>query len=160
MTKHQDKAQTPPKINSNQQPITKTTSRFLHPRLINILFIIGGLLFLFRIFQRTQILNYIFAPIAIVLIFFTIITKPTPNKNDRYNTLAFSLWIILSNLITIQTDTEILFIIILIGFLIIQELSQDNITHYFQKRLNVLLVIFLMVFIVIVADKIQMILTS
>jgi len=160
MTKQQDKAKTTPKINSNQLPITKTTSRFLHPQIINILFIIGGVLFLIRIFQRTQVLNFIFAPIAIVLIFFTIITKPTPNKNDRYNTLAFSLWIILSNLITIQTDTEILFIIILIGFLIIQELSQNNITLNFQKRLNILLVIFLMVFIVIVADKIQMILTS
>jgi len=160
MTIKKDKAKTTPTIDSNQLSITKTTSRFFHPLMINILFIIGGALFLTRIFQRTQVLNFIFAPIAIVLIFFTFITKPTRTEKDVYSTVAFSIWIIVSFIITIQADSEILFIFILIGFLIIQELSQDKLTQHFQKRLNVLLVIFIMVFIVIVADKIQIILTS
>ena len=160
MTKQQGKAKTTPKIDSKQLPITKTTSRFNHPLMINILFIIGGVLFLARIFQRTQVLTFILAPIAIVLIFFTFITKPTLTEKDLYSTVAFSIWIIVSFFITIQADIEIFFIFILLGFLIIQELSQDKLTQRFQKRLNVLLVIFIMVFIVIVADKIQIILTS
>lgn len=160
MTIKKDKAKKTPTLDSNQPPITKTTSRLLHPLMINILFIIGGLLFLSRIFQRTQVLNFIFAPMAIVLIFFTFITKPTLTEKDLYTTVAFSIWIIVSFIITIQADSEILFIFILIGFLIIQELSQEQLTQLFQKRLNILLVIFVIVFIVIVADKIQIILTS
>ena len=144
----------------DQPPITKPSSRLLYPMIIKTLFLIGGLLFLSRVLQGTQALDLILAPVAIVLLFFITMTKPMINNKDKFSALALSIWIVVSYLITIQADIEILFILILVGLLIIQELSQEQLTRRFQKRLNIILFFFLMIFVVIVADKIHVILTS
>jgi len=156
----QDDEQPNSPINSNQFLHTKLSLSLHHPLIINILFIVGGLLFLSRIIQKNQSFNYIFLPVVAILILFTLLTKPTLTEKDSYSTLAFGIWILLAFILTIQAEPEILFILILIGYLIIQELSQDQLTYRFQKRLNIILVFFLIIFVIIVADKIQLILTS
>jgi hypothetical protein len=148
------------RTSSDQTLVQKNRPQYFYPLMIKILFIIGGLLFLSRIIQETQMLDIFLAPVAVILIFFTMLTKPLATGKDRYNILAFSLWIIASYLITIQANSELLFIFILVGFLIIQELSQEQVTPWFQKRLNIVLIFFVMVFIVIIVDKIHIILAS
>jgi hypothetical protein len=160
MTTKKGKSETTPKANSDQNLLKKTSSQILYPIIINILFIIGGLLFLSRILQGTQVLDIVLAPVGIVLIFFTTMTEPIATEKDMHNILAFSIWVIASYIITIRADSEILFILIFVGFLIILEFSHKQITQRFQKRLNIVLVFFLMIFFVIVADKIYIILIS
>lgn len=132
----------------------------LYGKAISILFIIGGLLFLSRTIQGTQYLDIILAPVSVILIFFTTLTNPKIDDKDMYSTLAFSIWIIASYFITIQTESELLFIFILVGFLLIQELSQDTISRPFQKRLSIILVFFFIIFLGIIVDKIHIILTA
>jgi hypothetical protein len=82
------------------------------------------------------------------------------NDKDLFIALALSIWIITSYFIALQADSQVLFILILLGFLIIKELSQEYISKTFQKRLNILLFFFFMVFFLIIAEKIAIILRS
>lgn len=143
-------------INNFQQ----TSHQLLYTKIINILFIIGGVLFIFRSLQGAQKIDIILAPIGILFTFFISIIKPLMNEKDIFLTLTLSIWIIISYFITFQTDIEVLFILILIGFLIIKYLSQEYVSNHLQKRLNIVILILSVVFFLIIIEKIQIILTK
>jgi hypothetical protein len=157
------KEQTTPKIKfppTIENIPKQTTYQLLSVKAIGIIFIIGGILVISHIIGGTQKLGIILALVGVIFTFFISIKKPLINDKDLYIALALSIWIIASYFITFQADSEVFFILILLGFLIITELSQEYITKNFQKRLNILLFFFLMVFLLIIAEKIAIILRS
>ena len=134
-----------------------TTYQFLFVKEIGIIFMIGGLLVISRTIPGTQKLGISLALVGVIFTFFIPIKKPLMN-DDIFTVLALSIWIIASYFIAFQADSEVLFILILLGFLIIKELSQEYISKNLQKRLNILLFFFFMVFLLIIAEKIVIIL--
>jgi len=141
--------------------LTKTTTyQFLFVKEIGIIFMIGGILVVSHIIPGTQKLGISLALVGVIFTFFISIKKPLMNNNDLFTALALSIWIIASYFIAFQADSEVLFILILVGFLIIKELSQEYISKNLQKRLNILLFFFFMVFLLIIAEKIALILRS
>ncbi len=67
---------------------------------------------------------------------------------------VISLWILVALLITGDTDFELFFVLIFIGILIIRALSDVFITKPLKLRMNLVIVVFLIGFIVIVGNKI------
>jgi hypothetical protein len=69
-------------------------------------------------------------------------------------TLVIALWILLVLLITNDTDLELFFVLIFIGVLIIRALTDVFITTTLKHRMNLLIYIFVIIFVVIVGNKI------
>ena len=140
--------------------LERTPYQILYVKIIGILFITLGLFIIFGVIQGTQKLGIILALLGVIFTFFICIKHPLTHDNDLFIALALCIWIIASYFITFQAESEIFFILIIVGFLIITELSQAYISKSFQKRLNILLFFLLMVFLLIIAEKIVTILRS
>jgi hypothetical protein len=69
-------------------------------------------------------------------------------------TLVIALWILLVMLITNDTDLELFFVLIFIGVLIIRALTDVFITTTLKHRMNLFIYLFIVVFVVIVGNKI------
>jgi hypothetical protein len=69
-------------------------------------------------------------------------------------TLVIALWILLILLITNDTDLELFFVLIFIGVLIIRALTDVFITTTLKHRMNLFIYLFIVVFVVIVGNKI------
>lgn len=138
----------------------QTPHQVLFVQTIGIILITGGLLVISSNLPGTQKLGIILALIGVICTFFISIKLPSINDNDIFTALTLSVWIIASYFITFQADSQLLFILIFIGFLIITELSQEYISKILQKRLNMLLFFFFMVFLLIIAEKIANIIRS
>jgi hypothetical protein len=69
-------------------------------------------------------------------------------------TLVITLWILLVLLITNDTDLELFFVLIFIGVLIIRALTDVFITTTLKHRMNLFIYLFIVVFMVIVGNKI------
>lgn len=69
-------------------------------------------------------------------------------------TLIIALWILLVLLITKDTDLELFFVLVFIGVLIIRALTDVFITTTLKHRMNLLIYAFIIVFIIIVGNKI------
>lgn len=74
--------------------------------------------------------------------------------------LVISLWILIALLITKDTDFELFFVIVFIGILIIRALTDVFITTTLKHRMNIIIYIFIIVFAVIVGNKIITILNA
>ena len=68
--------------------------------------------------------------------------------------LVISLWILVALLVTGDTDFELFFVLIFIGILIVRALSDVFITKPMKLRMNLVIIVFLIGFIVIVGNKI------
>ena len=68
--------------------------------------------------------------------------------------LVISLWILVALLVTGDTDFELFFVLIFIGILIVRALSDVFITKPLKLRMNLVIIVFLIGFIVIVGNKI------
>ncbi|MBU0497711.1 MAG: hypothetical protein KKC68_08880 [Candidatus Thermoplasmatota archaeon] len=73
-------------------------------------------------------------------------------------TLIITLWILLVLLITGTSNLEIFFILIFIGVLIVRELSDVFTTTNLKDRMNLFIYFFIIIFMVIVGQKILSIL--
>jgi hypothetical protein len=69
-------------------------------------------------------------------------------------TLVIALWILIALLVTGDADFELFFVIIFIGVLIIRALTDAYITTTLKFRMNLIIYVFIIVFIVIVGNKI------
>jgi hypothetical protein len=69
-------------------------------------------------------------------------------------TLIIALWILIALLVTGDTDLELFFVLIFIGILIIRALTDVFITTTLKFRMNLIIYVFIIVFIVIVGNKI------
>lgn len=75
-------------------------------------------------------------------------------------TLVITLWILLALIITKDTDFELYFVIVFIGILVIRALTDVYITTTLKNRMNILIYIFIIIFSVIVGNKIITILNA
>ena len=73
-------------------------------------------------------------------------------------TLIITIWILIVLIITGTTNIEIFFILILIGVLIIRELSDIFTSTNLKDRMNLFIYFFIIIFIVIIGQKILTIL--
>ena len=69
-------------------------------------------------------------------------------------TLAISIWIILILFITGDAELEIFFILTIIGFVIIKELTDHITTKEIKIKMNVFILIFMLAFMTIVTKRI------
>jgi len=69
-------------------------------------------------------------------------------------TLIITLWVLLVLLITRDTDLELFFVLVFIGVLIIRALTDVFITTTLKHRMNLLIYAFIIVFIIIVGNRI------
>ena len=75
-------------------------------------------------------------------------------------TLLIALWILLALLITKDVDLELFFVLIVIGILIIRALIDIFISTPLKHRMNLIIYVFIIVFIIIVGNKIITIINS
>jgi hypothetical protein len=73
-------------------------------------------------------------------------------------TLIIATWILIALLVTGNTNLEIFFILIFIGILIIRELADVFTSTNLKDRMNLFIYFFIMIFIIIVGQKILTIL--
>ena len=73
-------------------------------------------------------------------------------------TLIISIWILFVLFITGNENIELFFILILVGVLIIRELSDKFTSIHLKDRMNIIIYIFVFIFIIIVGKKILTIL--
>jgi len=69
-------------------------------------------------------------------------------------TLIISIWILFIFIITDDTNLEIFLILIIIGILIIRELTEKFSSINLKERLNIIIYFFLIIFIVFVGKRI------
>ena len=69
-------------------------------------------------------------------------------------TLAITLWILFLFLITGDASLEVFILLIFIGILVIKEFTDIYTTKYFKLRINIFICIFLLIYVVIIAQKI------
>jgi len=75
-------------------------------------------------------------------------------------TLVIAIWILLALLITKDTDIELFFVLVFIGVLIIRAITDVFITTTLKHRMNLVIYIFIIIFTVIVGNKIIIILNT
>jgi hypothetical protein len=75
-------------------------------------------------------------------------------------TFIIALWILMALLITGDTDFELFFVLIFIGVLIVRALSDVFITKTLKFRMNLIIYLFIIIFIVIIGNKIITIVNS
>ena len=68
--------------------------------------------------------------------------------------LVIAIWILIALIITRDIDYELFFVLVFIGVLIIRALTDIFITTTLKHRMNLLIYIFIIVFSVIVGNKI------
>jgi hypothetical protein len=69
-------------------------------------------------------------------------------------TLIIAIWTLIALLLTKDTDFELFFVLIFIGVLIVRALTDVFITTNLKDRMNLIIYIFIIVFIVIIGRKI------
>ena len=67
---------------------------------------------------------------------------------------VIALWILVALLVTADTDFELFFVLIFIGILIIRALSDVFITKPLKFRMNLVIFVFIIGFMIIVGNKI------
>jgi len=75
-------------------------------------------------------------------------------------TLVITIWILIALLITKDIDIELFFVIIFIGILIIRALTDVFITTTLKHRMNLVIYIFIIIFSIIIGNKIITILNA
>ena len=107
-------------------------------------------------FQPFQISIKISATIVLIGIFmvFLIMEKSTIISIDVKITVFIISWILLMLYFTRGLNIDTFFILIVLGILIIKELMDEFITIHLRKRLNLLISLFLVIYIVYIGEKI------
>ena len=73
-------------------------------------------------------------------------------------TLIIAIWILFVLFITGDGNIELFFILVLIGVLIIRELSDRFTTEHLKDRMNIFIYFFVFIFVIIIGKKILTIL--
>ncbi len=74
--------------------------------------------------------------------------------------LVISIWILIALIITKDSDFELFFVLIFIGVLIIRAITDVYITYTLKNRMNLIIYIFIIIFAIIVGNKIITILNT
>jgi hypothetical protein len=74
--------------------------------------------------------------------------------NSEKITLMFSLWIIISLIVTFQSDLRLFLVAIIIGFLVIKEITSSNVTDKINTRMKFFVIAFFLIYLLIIAEEI------
>lgn len=69
-------------------------------------------------------------------------------------TLVITTWILILLFITGDTDLETFFVLIFIGILVVKELTDIFTSKHFKLRMNIFISVFLIIYVVIIAQRI------
>ncbi len=144
-------------------------------KIIGMLLILMGLAFLINsilletrgigLLHSSIILNAKIGIASILIGIFLIFIIPVPKEGTSKSisteqmTLAIIGWILVIFFITADIDLDIFLILIIIGILIIKELTDEFISSQLKNRMKILSFVFLLVFIIVIGQKIINILT-
>jgi len=120
----------------------------------SILLEIKGIGFLVNSIPLNIKIGFMLIIIGILIIFITKGKLISKNVRDVQITIVAIAWILLMFFITNISDLEIFFILILIGLLLLKEITDDIISLYLKKRMNVLISAFVIGFIAIMGKTI------
>lgn len=123
-------------------------------KLIGLILLIIGVVFLFNSIDLYVKIGVTLIIIGIFMIFLIKETRKTKGINGSYITLALSIWILLIFFVTGSGRLETFFILIILGVLMTKELTDEFTAAYLKNRLNILILVFLILFIVIMGERI------
>jgi len=69
-------------------------------------------------------------------------------------TLIIIVWTLFSFFITNDADLEIFIVLIFIGLLVVKQITDEFTTIHFKRRMNIFIIVFLIIYIIITAQKI------
>lgn len=136
----------------------------LYTRIIGIILLIIGIQFIFNafLFNTTSLLNIKIgitsALIGFLMIFLITGESTFKGISDMQITLVMTIWILLMFFITGNASLEIFFTTVILGLLVIKELTDEFTNLYLKKRINIFIFIFFLLFIVIAGERIVSIL--
>jgi len=123
-------------------------------RIIGILLILLGIIFFFNSFWRNLKVGLLFILIGILMLLIMPKKETQNNIIDIQIFLVIIIWLLFMFCITINLDSEIFFVLLLLGILIIEEFTDKLISVSFKKRLSIIIFLFLIIFITIVTKRI------
>jgi len=135
----------------NQIYFDKSTS--YQSKIIGIILISAGIVFLYNP-TITNVKIGVTAILIGILMFFLITEKSTPLGIDVKITTFIILWVLAMFFITGSVNLDTFFILIVLGILITRELTDEFLTVHLKKRMALLISMFLMIYIVFIAEKI------
>ena len=163
---HADKLGTPPPNNPS----------FIKSNIISLILVTAGIIFLYNPTISNIKISFTLILIGLILIFISpeessskIFQMRTRNSGSRSDqrffkkirlsisntiTLALLIWITFLFFVTGEADLEVFFVLILIGMLIVKELTDEYTTIRLKHRISGFIYIFLLVFIWIIGEKI------
>jgi predicted Zn finger-like uncharacterized protein len=74
--------------------------------------------------------------------------------------ILFTIWIIISILITLKSDFKIFLIVVIIGFMIIKELTKSTSSEKINKRMKIFMIAMLLTYLMLVVEEIATYLSS
>jgi hypothetical protein len=99
--------------------------------------------------------------IGIILVIFSILIFLVRNKQqsikesrDFYVMLVTVFWILLVFLLTISASLEIFIILLLVGFLLLTEATEEYLSYYYARGMTYLLTTFIILFVIILGKTI------
>lgn len=127
-----------------------------HNNFIGLLLIIVGIIFLFN---PTNLHFKVSAALILIgiliIIFFDLNDKSIPKSIDgKQLTVVITLWIIFSFIITTNIDADFSLTIVILGILTLKEFLSDFISFPLKKRINFLYYSLIIVFIIIIGQKV------
>ena len=130
-------------------------------KLIGIIIIALGLYLLIALFYQNPKIGMALILIGISFFFLISETKKNHEKSIIYKlikseriTIMFSIWIFISLLISNNLDFRLFLIIVIIGFLVLKEISTSIITQELNKRMKIFVISFLVVYFMLVIEKV------
>lgn len=130
--------------------------------LIGILLVIVGVIFLLNLSNLNIKIGTSLIFIGIILIMFFNINEKTTKKSYTGSEIfiILTLWLFISLLITYNIDADIFLPVVILGIIIIREFLSGLVSPRLEKRLNILFYSLLILFILIIAQRIINILIS
>ena len=122
-------------------------------KIIGVLLISGGIISFFKPLQLDIKISTTLILIGVFMLFL-IMEKSTIFSIDVKITIFIISWVLLMFYITRGLNIDTFFILIVLGILIIKELMDEFITIHLKKRMNLLICMFLIIYLAYISEKI------
>jgi hypothetical protein len=146
-------------LNQNLEPLPKNKKNQIYGKIIAILLILTGILFLFTSFFFEYKLSASLILIGLAIFIMNNEKEPENTINNIQLILIIILLTLVIWLLTIDVSFEIFFVLLIISILALKELLHKFLSPYLQKRMTLLFSVLLIPLIIIFLQKIINILT-
>jgi hypothetical protein len=122
--------------------------------ILGVILLLIGFLFLYNPTSITLKIGVVFILIGIFMIFIITGKKITKGINESQITSMMIIWVLVIFFITKEARFDIFFVLIILGALMINELTHEFTTIQIKNRLNILIFGFIIIFLTIMVQKI------